>query len=75
MNHDPIVWYQWRYQMSNYMKLTWYELNFPQVCAQNDNVKIKCTIICLDQESLDHIMHGGSSKGYRNDKDINWNEF
>ena len=69
MNHDPIVWYQWRYQLNDYeggsqnMRLAWHELSFPQVCAQNDNVKIKCTTRYLDQESLDHIIHGGSSKG------------
>ena len=27
----------------------------------------------FEQESLDHIMHGGSSKRLRNDNDSNWN--
>ena len=39
------------------MKLAWHELSFPQMCAQNDNVKIQYTAKYLNQESLDHIMH------------------
>ena len=45
------------------------------MCEQNDNVKIKCTTRYLDQESLDHIIHGGSSKGLRKNKDSNWKSF
>ena len=36
------------------------------MCAQHDNVKIKCTNRYLDQKSLDHIMHGGSPKKTKN---------
>jgi hypothetical protein len=53
------------------IKLAWHELSFPQMCARNDNVKIKCTTRYLNQESLDHIMHGCSSKRSKN---WQWNQ-
>ena len=52
------------------MRLAWYDLSFPQVCARIDIVKIKCTTRIFERESLDHIMHGGSPKITKN-----WQEY
>jgi len=40
----------WKFTMVDHKitKLAWHELSFPQVCAQNDNVKIKCTTRCYN---------------------------
>ena len=72
MNHDPIVWYQWRYQLRNYQGgsqnhkicITWAKLS-PKCVHKNDNVEIKCTTRHW-RERLDHIMHWGSPKIIKN---------